>query len=145
VAIPIEKDKQKAFNLVGACIISVIIWSLLIAVIFILQGREIASYLNVQSMLKSTWLLPIAIVAGGIVKTFMMWSIRQDAYKNIASSNILQSVGNCTFQIIFGLFPKFNVGLILADTIGRVTGAGVFAHATLKWDPSSIKQLSFSG
>ncbi len=74
------------------------------------------------------WLMPLAILGGGLYQALSSWAIRRGRYKQIASTKFAQVGAQVGTQLGAGLIPHGSLGLLVGDTVGRMTGSGCFLN-----------------
>lgn len=79
---------------------------------------------NLVSPLRDViFILPGAMIVAGLYQMLSYLPIRERNYRLSARSKILQSVGFSVGALGCAVFPFIGVGLVLADTFGRVAGS----------------------
>lgn len=138
-AIVLPKKDQDAVVLVyGNLAISIIV-SIFILFIVLLIPESIWFNLNIHSLRKFWWTIPVTILLHGVNISFSGWNQRKTNYNVIAASRVLNAIVNKGYLIIFGLAGYATTGsLILGSLIG------VAAMTLLQMSFFSKKTLFFS-
>jgi len=109
-------------------------------IIFFLKS-QILTMLNIETIGNFIYLMPISILVAGLNQSFNYWSNRKEYFKNIASSQISQSVSIGTTQPLFGYMGVLG-GLIIGNLIGRVVSTFILIDKFFKHDKESIKYIN---
>ncbi|MDT4823861.1 Polysaccharide biosynthesis protein [compost metagenome] len=130
LAIPLARSAQNArllLTLALAINAIVAIISLLAVILF----REDMARLNKMPALgEYLWLMPVVIFCGGSYKAFNYWAVRNNDYKSIARTKIVQSCANVGVQLVAGFSGLGALGLILGQLVGQAAGAARLAKGT---------------
>lgn len=94
-AIMLPKNDGHAANLLGLSVCFIILVSAVTALILLLTGNFINTYINSPDFNNFLWLIPIGIFAAGIFNPFKLWSSR---FKNFGSISIAQVMAALTAQ-----------------------------------------------
>lgn len=78
-----------------------------------------------------TWLLPIALLFGGLSQTLSAVLTHQAAFARSARAKVAQSTGYAISGIALGAAHVSGIGLMLADTFGRMTSVAFVARSLL--------------
>ena len=95
LAIMLPKNDGHAANLLGLSVCFIILVSAVTALILLLTGNFIETYINSPDFNNFLWLIPIGIFAAGIFNPFKLWSSR---FKNFGSISIAQVMAALTSQ-----------------------------------------------
>lgn len=90
------------------------------------------------------WLLPVSIFGGGIYQVMNYWGMRRDNYKQIAQSKFSQAGAQIVTQLSVGLFVHGPFGLLMGDSVGRVTGSGRFLRDLWRDYPDKLRAIRLS-
>lgn len=128
VAIPLPPDERTAFRLlVLASAAPIGMAALVLAGVAGIQllgpGRWSLTSSGVL------WLLPLAVVAGGIYQAVTYWSTRRGAFGVAAQTKLIQGTASVAQQAGFGLLHPGALALVAGDVLSR--GLGTFSLARL--------------
>jgi O-antigen/teichoic acid export membrane protein len=121
-AIPLPKYEHVAFNLLGIAMIVVALVSLSLGAVAMLFATEIANFTNTPEYQFVVYLVPIGVALAGTYQVLSYWAVRQQAYKQIARTTLIQGAGLVTVQLGLGMFSAGAPGLIAGQIIGRSAG-----------------------
>lgn len=141
-AINLEKDEERAQNVLLLTIGLVILTSIIFFVVAILWHGYISDILNAPELSEYLWFLPIALGLAGTFQALTYTAIRRDLYTAIAQTKVLQSVSSTAFQIGLGLTIPGTIGLILGQIASYIVGClGLFGKLQIKlnWFPFRAK------
>ncbi len=126
-ALLLPEDEQSSVDLLGVAISCVCLTTIVTAVmvaIFQQHPRMLpASLLVLKGYL---WLLPVSVLGGGLYQALSYRAMRQNAYRQIATTKVTQVAAMIAIQLGAGLVIQGPVGLLTGDALGRVTGSGKF-------------------
>lgn len=140
VAIVLPKDDEDAINILALSfliMISIIILSTFIIIFF---KDNILNLFNAQSVGNLLYLVPLSLLLAGLNQTFNYWSNRRAYFKNISSSQIMQSVGIGISQPTLGYFSIYG-GLVFGNMIARTISAFVYIDKFLKNDKELLLKI----
>lgn len=123
-------------NLLKVTLRICLVVSLVVALVM-LTGREaiIRNYPELSGVL---YVLPFAMLIGGIFQMLTYLPIRNRDYRLIANSKISQSVSYAGAGLAFAFFPIATLGLVFADMMGRA----IAGWAILRGTPGGLSLLS---
>ena len=112
----LEKEQNNAISLLRICIRLCFTISIIGGIIFsIFYFREIEVWDNEWVLLV---LMPLAILANGLIQIFLSFFTRAKSFITISSSKIIHSIIASLTQILTGIIGLNFIGLV----IGRITG-----------------------
>lgn len=141
IAIVLPKSDEDAINIVAFCFIITGLLVSITTLVILLFKDLILDILNAQAIGNFIYLIPLSLLLAGILQTFNYWSNRKEYFKNISSSQIIQSFSIGITQPLFGYF-SINGGLILGNIFGRILSAFVLVDKFLKNDKEQLKNIN---
>lgn len=123
LAIPMashERNAEQVFSLSIA--ISIVFAAVALLAVEILSVFFSKS-LEIESADDLIWLIPVALLSGGIFKALNYLYIWRGEYKRISQSKVLQSVAFVLTQISLGLAGLSTMGLAFGLILGQLVGA----------------------
>jgi O-antigen/teichoic acid export membrane protein len=126
VAVLLPEDEQSAIDVLAVAILCVCLTTILcIGFVVICHYHWIlpSSMLVLRGML---WLLPCSIFGGGVYQILNYWAMRRNDYKQIAKSKFAQAGAQVATQLGIGLVIHGSFGLLVGDSVGRMSGSGRF-------------------
>ncbi len=124
VAIPLPKEDEHARNVLALSVLAVFVTTTLFALVAWLFGQQFVDLTGIESLRSSIWLLPPGVFVAGLFSVSSMWLVRQRRYTQLATSSVLQALGQAGCQIAIGLGSVGAFGLLVGDVFGRAVGAG---------------------
>lgn len=117
-AVLIEKDNRNAFNLLVTCILTNLLFILLISLIIAGTADFVIDFYNIESP-KTEWLyyIPIGMAFSSLYNLLTQWIIRHGLFKYLAVNRIIFSISNAGIQIGLGLMYLGFTGLIVGNVI----------------------------
>jgi O-antigen/teichoic acid export membrane protein len=142
LAIPIDRNDKLALNLTVLSIIICIILSLFVMVIVLLFRNEIAFLLNTPNLSAYLLFLPLSLIGLGLYKILNHWALRYHLFNVIAKTRVTQSLNQVITQLTVGFITNGPFGLIIGDSIGRMSGATRFLKSAYTNEKDKIKSIS---
>src|SRR4051812_37101136 len=121
LALVIPKELKKAASIVRLSIILLLSFSALSIPIFYFFGDDIAQWLNQSELSPIAWLIPMAIIASGLISIFNYWHTRQENYKLLSGIRISETI--VTGGVALAIFGVSTHGLIWGTLIGTSISA----------------------
>jgi O-antigen/teichoic acid export membrane protein len=145
VGVPLAPDNRTASDVLWLSVCIVVALSLLVGLVAWLGNAAIASHPEIAPIRDYLWLLPIAILGGGLYRVFNAWATRVEAYGPLARTKINQGLTLVIGQIGIGLLRTGPVGLLLGWTAGQTAGVGTLAMLTWRQNREAIRRTSVAG
>jgi O-antigen/teichoic acid export membrane protein len=145
VAIPIPELDETAANLLGVALFCIAVTSGLSAVAIALFSAEIANLLNLPSIRKFLWLLPISIAGTGAYAAFQFWAVRKRAFPRIARTRLVQSLGGAVTQLLMGWAGTGALGLITGQIVNNSAGFLGLGRGAVREDEKTLRGISIIG
>lgn len=125
VAIPLPKSDRLAINLLGLCLLLILVSTLLLALLFWLLGPRILPAFSMELLLPYWWLIPIGLLCTSIYEVLTLWATRQQAFKPMAKTQVWQMLLGSTVKIGLGLLAIKPLGLLIGQVVQQ--SGGIFA------------------
>jgi len=143
-AIPIAKNDEEAYNLIGISLSLVIFISTIFVTLYIVNGEYILNILNIEVMEKYWFLIPIGVLIQGIFLILIQWMYRKRRFKFVSGKNIIQSISGNGTKTVLGLLNFNSLGLIIGR-IMTVGGAVVpLSRAFIRENKYFFQKISFN-
>ena len=118
-AIMLPKEKEDALNLfLVSCLCTVAVGSL-----FLIFCMLAPAFLNNLMKTEGVWALALLVVAtfvAGVNQSVGAWCVRAKAFKDVAASQVIRSVGERGTQIGFGYLKAGAAGLIVSRVLATI-------------------------
>ena len=134
-AIPLPEDEETAGSLLALTLAILAGMAALVTLLIWVWGDAFVSAVNVPSLRRYLWLIPVGFIGAGTYQALSYWAIRRREFRRVARTKLSQGVGQVATQITLGLGGAGPLGLIVGDVIGRVAGAGGLALAAFRTRP----------
>ena len=141
LAIPLPEDDLGAAQVAALCLLIVLGFTLLTAVLVLFYGAPIATLLGVPTLAGYLWLLPVGVLLGGAYSVFNYWSIRTKRFSTIATTRLRQALVSVVIQL--AAFKAGVLGLLLAAVAGQSVGTGTLGRHSLA-NPA-FKEVTWRG
>jgi O-antigen/teichoic acid export membrane protein len=120
-SIPLEEDEEGAIALIKLSVIIATALSILVLMLIFLFNDVITNWAGTEKS-SYLWLLPFGILFSGYYQILSYWYIRQENFKILAKTKIVQNLVGSGLQIVLGILLAGPVGLIVGFTLGVSTG-----------------------
>lgn len=145
LAVPLAPDDGLAANVLGVALIVVGIAAAVTAAVAIPLAGQITSWINVPDLEEYMWLLPLAVLAGGVYQGLSHWAIRRKDFKRIARTRVSQAFAQVSTQLALGFLVAGPIGLLIGAVLGRFNGTGTLALAFWKSDRAVLGFVNHRG
>lgn len=145
VAIPLPVSDRSAANLLVLCLLVALVMTLAIGLPVLLAPAWLAGLLGVPALAPHLWLVPVGLLGTGVYQAFSYWSIRKQDVRRLASTRIVQGVGQVVVQIGWGLGIGGPFGLLLGGAFSQMAGSGSLAAAAWRGDRAVIPAIRRRG
>jgi O-antigen/teichoic acid export membrane protein len=142
LAVPLASDDGLAANVLVVALIVVGIVASVTALVAIPLAGEIASWINVPDLERFMWLLPLAVLAGGVYQGLSHWAIRRQDFKRIARTRVSQAIAQVSTQLALGILVAGPIGLLIGAVVGRFNGTGTLALAFWQKDKDVLEFIN---
>lgn len=145
LAIPVAKDDKESTEAMAAAMLTTTIVSILVATVMLAAGPWVADLIREPQAGKYFFLLPISLWMVGAYQALNYWAIREREYILTARTKLVQGIALALSQIAAGFLHLGQLGLVLADIVGR--SAGKLTIATQVWarHKQELKALTWPG
>lgn len=126
-AIPLPRNTKSARLLLILALAINLVVAVLSLLAVALFREEIARLTKTPALTDYLWFLPVVILCAGSYKALNYWALRNNDYKSIAQTKIVQGGANVGVQLAAGLAGLGTLGLILGQLIGQTAGAARLA------------------
>lgn len=123
-AIPIAADPVEAVHLLGVSVALALGSSIVVGVVVLPWGAQVAGALGAASLAPFMWLLPIALLAASTTQALASWAVYHRMFSALGRLRAVQGVAQAGAQAALGLVNAGPIGLIVGDIAGRVVGTG---------------------
>lgn len=145
LAVPLAPTDGIAANVLVVALVVVGIVACATAAVVLPLAGQIASWINVPDLERYMWLLPLAVLAGGIYQGLSHWTIRRRDFKRIARTRVSQAIAQVSTQLVLGLLLGGPIGLLIGAVVGRFNGTGTLAAGFWRKDKAVLKLVSWLG
>lgn len=99
LAIPLPEQKSFAANLLALCLAIVALMGAAVSVAAFLFANPILKWLNCTALAPYFWLLPVAFIGGSAYQVLGAWTLRHEAFQEVARTRVSQSCGTVAAQL----------------------------------------------
>lgn len=145
MAIPLPEDEGEAANLLGLAVGFSVVTAGLTALALALLPASVIALLGQPALTPWLWLLPIAVLIGGVYLAMQMWYVRRKGFAAIARSRIAQSACAAGGQIGLGFAGFAPLGLIVGQVLNYGAGSVGLLAGTMRRDGALLRGISRSG
>ena len=122
LAVIVSKYEVEAVNLVAVTITISLVISLLLLIIAMMFGPELAGVVGRPGFEKWFYVIPFATFVVACYHSLNFWTNRRSRYRNMAISRLVQSGISGFLQLVAGVFKVglLGAGLIIGQVIGQL-------------------------
>ncbi|MED1487960.1 oligosaccharide flippase family protein [Bacillus smithii] len=117
-AIMSPKKREDALNVFSLSLITSLIISFCIFIIIVLFNKNIIDLLGNKKLTKWIYFIPLSSFLLGVIQSFNYWFNRENLFKVLSTSRVIQTFANVVPNIVIGLIYKNELGLILGNILG---------------------------
>ncbi len=145
MAIPIPEDDEEAVNLLGLSVAAVVAISAVMALTVALAPPSVLGLLRQPTLTPYLWLMPIALLIGGLYLALQMWCVRRKRFGPIARSRVLQSASAAVGQLCLGFAGFAPLGLLVGQMLNYGAGAVSLGLGLLWGERALLRRISLGG
>ncbi|WP_115009613.1 lipopolysaccharide biosynthesis protein [Synechococcus sp. N5] len=137
LAISVPEDEDDAIALVWLCFVLVLISTLLTALLVLLLGDYLVSWLNEPEIKSLLWLLPLGVLLTGIYSPLSYWAIRCKQFDLLARTKFRQGIFGVATNL--AAFPMGVIGLLFGQIVSQSAGSlSILRNSEDLWKWSNI-------
>ena len=128
MAVVLPEEEGDAANLVALSMLIVLGISALSFVVVALAGDWFIRLTSSPELRAWLWLLPLGVLFAGSYKVFDYWSTRNQQFRRLSGSRVLQSATTIAVQLVAALGGVFAGGLIFGQVVGQSVASAVLGR-----------------
>lgn len=141
LAIPLADDDAGTVNLLALSLLVTLVVSLLTGAVLWLWADVICTWLAAEALRPYIWLLPVALLGVGCVRSLTHWAIRCHAFGLIARTRVSQGLGQVATQLGLGYLVAGPLGLVVGQIVGQSAGITTLAAAFYRVEGRSWRAI----
>jgi O-antigen/teichoic acid export membrane protein len=145
VAIPLPADDVEAVNLLALSVAAVAATSALVAVVLMVLPLAATAALGQPGLIPYLWLVPVALLIGGLYLALQMWFVRKKGFGPIARSRVVQSAAAAGGQLGLGATGFAPLGLLVGQMLNYGAGAATLGAGLLIKERALLSRVSLRG
>lgn len=145
LAIPLPDEDEEAVNLLALSAAAVVATSALAAGVLLALPSAALGALGQPDLIPHLWLLPLALLVGGLYLALQMWFVRRKGFGPIARSRVLQSGAAAGGQTGLGMAGFAPLGLLVGQMLNYGAGAVTLGAGLLIRERGLLSQVSLRG
>lgn len=145
LAIPLPDDDDDAADLLGLSLLIGLAMTVIMALLVLFLGPMVVVWTNTPELAPYLWLLPVGLLGAGWYQVFHYWAVRNEDFRRIARTRILQGTGGAAVKLGMGLFVTGPLGLIVGTLVSQVAGIGSLAAFTWRSGRQALRNIRPSG
>jgi len=139
LAIMLPESHQEAANILGVCLLSVIIMTSLSALLVWLKNEEIIGLLNAPQLKNYLWLVPVAIFFQGLFLALNYWHSRTKSFGRLSVAQVISSLSSQVSKLAIGFAGFVSGGVLIGTTVlGSIACTGVLGAGIWRDDKKFI-------
>lgn len=133
IAIMLPTKDEDAINLVALCFVITTFMTVILFLAIIFWGRQLIRIINAESIMKFSWLLPIAVFFAGTFQSLNYWNSRKKNFGQLSISQIVSSTISQPIKLVAG-FSGFNGAgtLIATNLLNSFISISILIYSHLK-------------
>jgi O-antigen/teichoic acid export membrane protein len=144
-AIPLPASDVEAANVLSLSLVANLAMSLAAGAVLVVAGPAILAIFGATVLAPYVLLISLGQFGGGVVSALASWAIRTKSFGDIAATRLVQAISLVTVQVVLGFLRTGGVGLLVGDTVGRISGSSRLARSAWRGHAASFRQVSLSG
>ena len=145
LAVPLASDDGAAANVLAVALVIAGLVSVLTAAVAIPLAGPISDWAGVPQLADYLWLLPVALLGGGVYQCLSYWAIRRQDFRRLARTRLAQASGQVGSQVIIGALVAGPIGLFVGAVLGRLNGTGALALGFWREDRPVLGEVGMEG
>jgi lipopolysaccharide exporter len=122
MAIPIASDAEEAIYLLLLGVLIAFGFSVILMLVVVLWGEQLASFFGARGLTPFLWLLPVALFVASVSQAASSWAVYQRTFNALGRMRAIQGLAQAMSQAVLGALRVGPVGLIIGDLAGRAVG-----------------------
>lgn len=122
LAIPLPRANSVAMNVTALSALSMLVITLLLAVLLWLLGTALFPLLNLAALAPYRWLIVIGLLAVTSYNVMSMWATRRQDYAIMSRTSVIQSAAGAATKLLLGLIAATPAGLLIGQIISQGGG-----------------------
>lgn len=123
LAIPIASDADEAVHLLALSVLVALGSSVILALLILAWGTQLASIVGASELAPFLWLLPLALFVASVAQALSSWAVYHRTFPALGRMRAIQGIAQATCQVVLGVLRAGPIGLIFGDVAGRLVGA----------------------
>jgi len=132
IVLPLPKRDSVALNVFVFAALTILITSLLVAVVLFPLHEALFERMNVPELIRWWWCIPIGILGRATYDLLRFWGTRCREYKTIAKTRITQGILGSGTKIALGMLGFQSLGLIFGQILAQASGIGALLRGFSK-------------
>ncbi len=140
LSIMLPETDEEAANLLGVCLLSVVIIAAISGLVILCAGDSIVKLLHSPGIKKYLWLIPASVFASGAFLSLDYWNSRSKHFGRLSIARVVSSVVTQTTRLGAGFAGFVSGGILIATGIlGQIVSAFVLGGQIWRDDGSLFK------
>lgn len=122
LAIPTALDADEAVYLLAFSVLVALASSLVLALVLLAWGPQLAAIVGASQLVPFLWLLPLGLFVASIAQAVSSWAVYHRTFPALGRMRAIQGFAQATSQAVLGVLRAGPLGLIVGDVAGRLVG-----------------------
>lgn len=132
LAIPLHPNENIGINSLAACLLVLVINTLIISVTFVFFHSRILSLFSSEIIDAFWYFVPLAFFLCGVSEVLSYYSTRYRDFSTIAKVTVVQKIIGALTKIILGLFHSNVIGLLIGNIMAESGGLTLYIRTYWK-------------
>ena len=132
LAIPLHSNEKVGINSLAACLLVLVVNSVIIGIAFVFFHSQILSLFSSENIDAFWYFIPLAFSLYGTAEVLSYYSTRYRDFSTIAKVTAVQKAIGASTKIVLGLFRFNAIGLLIGNILAESGGVSLYIRAYWK-------------
>lgn len=129
LAVPLPRRNSEASSVAVLGLVSAVMTSAVLGLVMFIFRDQLLGLTKAEALRGFMWLVPVGLVATGVMNVLTTWAIRKKVFKATAASKAAQGLGQSIPQVVAGMGHMGVGGLIAGQILGIFAAVGALTTA----------------
>lgn len=139
VAVPLPRDDDDAFQLLGVATLATFITTALTAAVLAWQPDAIVGWLAAPEARPLLWTVPVLVLGASLKDAWTNWPVRTKEFGLVARVTVVPTVVGLLTRVVAGVAAAGPLGLVAGALVSAAGGALRLVHATRSALPAGAR------
>lgn len=129
IAIPLHPNEKVGINALAACLLILVINTVIIVITFVFFHSQILSLCSSENIDAFWYFVPVAFFLCGISEALSYYSTRYRDFSIIAKVTVVQKIIGASVKIVLGLLHSNVIGLLIGNILAESGGLTLYIRS----------------